>query len=259
VGIERTDKWLEDHFDEPIKICSRFISSERVEDESELYDYLGLFGMYRPSRMAKKMFLQLKKADTWSKAEHILDRYQRKWQGPDVPVYIFPINERKNNKLNGKSGVSFQNSMFLFLSPLQDEKELEALVVHEYHHVCRLNRLVKPISDYTLLDSIVMEGFAEHIVTKYCGREYNMKCLSDYTNEELDFYWKKHFKMNIQTNRMEPLHDALLFGIGRYPPLLGYAVGYWLIECISKKHHFTIKETFSMKTEEMLDLIDTLN
>lgn len=259
MGIERTDKWLEDHFYEPRKMCSKFISPQREEAESELYNYLGLFGMYRPSRMAEKTFLQLKKVDIWSKVEHILDQYQRKWKGPDIPVYIFPIDERQTAKLNGKSGVSFQNSMFLFLSPLQDEKELEALAVHEYHHVCRLNRLVKPISDYTLLDSIVMEGFAEHIVTKYCGREYNMKCLSDYTSEELTFYWKKYFKMNMQTKRMDPLHDALLFGKGRFPHLLGYAVGYWLIDCISKKHPFTIKETFSMKTSDMMELLETLD
>lgn len=259
MSVERTDKWLEDHFYEPRKICSSFISFKGEEDELELYDYLGSFGMYRPSRIAEKTFLQLKKVDIWSKVEPILGEYQRKWKGPDIPVYIFPINERQNAKLNGKSGVSFRDGMFLFLSPLQDEKELEALIIHEYHHVCRMNKLAKPISDYTLLDSIMMEGFAEHIVTKYCGREYNMKCISDYTNEELGFYWEKYFRMNIQTKRTETIHDVLLFGIGRFPHLVGYAVGFWLIESIGKKHNFTITETFSMKTEEMIALLDTLD
>ena len=83
-----------------------------------------------------------------------------------------------NRKMDHKAGVSFKNKMFLFLTPLQDEKELEALIVHEYHHVCRLNKLVKPLDEYTLIDSIVMEGFAEYVVTKYCGKEYNAKWIS---------------------------------------------------------------------------------
>ncbi len=65
--------------------------------------------------------------------------------------------------------------MFLFLTPLEDEKELEALIIHEYHHVCRMNKITKPIQEYTLLDSMVMEGLAEYTVENYCGKNYNAK------------------------------------------------------------------------------------
>ncbi|MDF1512080.1 DUF2268 domain-containing putative Zn-dependent protease, partial [Robertmurraya sp. DFI.2.37] len=34
---------------------------------------------------------------------------------------------------------------FLFLTPLEDLMELEALFVHEYHHVCRMNKQKKEI------------------------------------------------------------------------------------------------------------------
>ena len=54
--------------------------------------------------------------------------------------------------------------MFLFLTPSLAEKELEALIVHEYHHICRLKILAKPYHEFTLLDSILMEGFAEYAV-----------------------------------------------------------------------------------------------
>lgn len=42
-----------------------------------------------------------------------------------------------------KSGVSFPNQLFLFIGEVENDKELEALFIHEYHHVCRIHHQKK--------------------------------------------------------------------------------------------------------------------
>lgn len=259
VSIERTDEWLTENFYNPIKICNQLDFPSDKETAAELYDYLVSFGMYKPNQRAQEVFVQLKKNDTWSKVEHIFTRYQRKWNGPNIPVYIFPMGRIRNANINDKAGISFENKMFLFLTPLKDDKEIEALIVHEYHHVCRMNNQTKALQDYTLLDSIVMEGLAEFAVKKYCGKNYNAKWTSYYTSEELKYYWKKYFVNNLSAKRSKKIHNVLLFGMGRFPDLLGYAVGYHMINNFETKKRITIKESFSLRTEEILSQSNLLD
>lgn len=254
MGIERTDEWLHDHFYDPLKICSKLQSSFRDKGESEFYQYLLSFGMYRPNRMTKEIYQELLNSNIWKQVEKIFVDYQKKWNGPDIPVYIFPFGKKRNPKSEMKGGVSFKDGMFLFLSPFyKEEKELEALIVHEYHHVCRLNESRKPVQDFTLLDSLVMEGFAEYAVAKYCGETYKANWVSSYSDKELRHYWEKSVKKHLQTKRIDPIHDAILFGKGRYPDLLGYALGYWLIKKVSQKKRYSIQDTFSIKSESLMD------
>ena len=253
MGIERTEEWLGSYFFDPLKICSQLRTPFKEKSESEIYQYLLSFGMYRPTRMTEEIYHELIKLDIWKRAEKILARYQKMWIGPDVPVYIFPFGQKRYPISKMQGGVSFKDGMFLFLSSFhKEEKALEALIVHEYHHVCRLNKLRKPIQDYTLLDSIVMEGFAEYAVTKYCGEDYQSNWVSCYNDEELNYYWEKDVKKHLKSTRIDPIHDAILFGKGRYPHLLGYALGYWLIENAGKKRCYSIHDTFSIKSEELL-------
>ncbi|WP_394235426.1 DUF2268 domain-containing protein [Niallia oryzisoli] len=254
MGIERTDKWLDEYFNDPLRICRQMRSSFKDKGESELYRYLLTFGMYRPSRMTNEIFHELKKSDSWTKVEKLYAEYQKKWNGPDIPVYIFPFGKKRASKSEMKGGVSFKDAMILFLSHYNnEEKELEALFVHEYHHVCRLNESHKPLKDYTLIDSLVMEGFAEHAVTTYCGDSYNANWVSRYSDEELRHYWERDVKKHLQAKRTDPIHDAILFGKFRYPDLLGYSLGYWLIKKASQKKHFSIQDTFSVKSEKLMD------
>ncbi len=246
MSVEKTDEWLEENFDDPIKICGLFSSISKKEETIKLYNYLVSFGMYEPNWRSKEMFHKLRDEDIWSKVEKIFIKYKKKWSGPDISVYIFPMRRLRNQK----SGVSFKDKMFLFLTPLLDERELEALIMHEYHHVCRLNKLEKPFNEFTLLDSILMEGFAEFAVSKYCGKNYNAKWTSYYSSDELEYYWKKFLLKNLQAKRTETIHDALLFGRGRFPDLIGYAAGYQLINLLYKKESFTISETFTFTLME---------
>lgn len=206
--------------------------------------------MYKPNRRTWLIFQKLKKENIWEKVTKLEEKYQKRWKGPAVDIYIFPINSGNffRNSLGDKGGVSFKESMFLFLSPLEDDKELEALFIHEYHHVCRLNKQKKDIKEYSLLDSIVLEGLAEHAVEYYCGKNYKAKWCDIYSDKELNFYWEKLKDQIAHIKREEDLHDEILFGYRGYPKLLGYSLGYFIVKNTGNKN-FSTKINFYTRSE----------
>ncbi|MBT2689039.1 hypothetical protein J7I93_12670 [Bacillus sp. ISL-47] len=206
--------------------------------------------MYKPDRNSQNTFRELREKDAWRLVEKIYLKYKHKWAGPDIDVYIFPaaaggLFSRKA----GKSGVSFKNMLFLFLTPDLDEKELEALFVHEYHHSCRINSQRKSLEEYTLLDSIILEGLAEHSVEMYVGKEYRGKWCTLYSNEEIRHLWEKVLKDHLKMRKEERLHQKLLYGESPYPELLGYAVGYEIIREYREKKSFSTKLSFIAPSE----------
>lgn len=214
--------------------------------------------MYKPARESWETYLKLKELKIWEKAERIFNKYKQKWQGPEIPVYIFPMDKGDFSLLqegNGKSGVSFKQGVFLFLTPVEDEKELEALFVHEYHHVCRMAGQEKQLTEYTLLDSMVLEGLAEHAVAVECGSQYVGKWCSKYSEEELGLLWKRYLSSHLEIKKLEMLHDQLLFGMGKYPKLLGYAAGYELVKQYRQHKNFTEKASFTIPSEKLLNYV----
>lgn len=252
MGIERTDLWLEEDFDQPNKIIEEHVISSQQADGKNLYNYLRSFGMYSPNKRTKEIFAGLKKQHYWSKSRQILCQYQKRWGGPDIPVYLFPIQATMKQKM---CGVSFKNKMFLFLSPLKDLTELESLIVHEYHHVCRLNQQAKPIHEYSILDSMIMEGLAESAVTNFCGETYNAKWVQQYSDEQLEMFWEKYVKDHLEAKRRDRIHDALMYGKGFFPHLLGYSIGYWLIKKAKEKREIPVRETFSITSDQIMEII----
>jgi uncharacterized protein YjaZ len=256
MGIVQTDVWLEADFENPAKICKRLLPVFKGLDTTQVYDQLVRFGMYKPNRGTKQIFEKLKKNEVWSKVELLFQQYKEKWNGPDIPIYIFPIGQqsglfsRRDDKTRG--GVSFPDKMFLFLSNHVNLKELEALFVHEYHHVCRLNKQNKKFEDYTLLDSIIIEGLAEYSVMKHCGRQFLAEWCSMYSEAEMKKLWEKYLKNKMEKKKNERGHDELLFGGGRIPSLLGYAVGFKIVEDYFSNNHYTAKLSFFIPANKFL-------
>jgi uncharacterized protein YjaZ len=252
LGIKETDKWLEDDFWEPEKICSRLLDEFGEQEPEPIYGYLARFGMYRPDRVNYRVYEEMAGEGAWEAAGGLLKKYRKKWNGPDIPVYIFPVNRsgsRARRTDTVKSGVSFPDKMFLFFEHAKDEKELESLFVHEYHHVCRIRAQQKKLQAYTLLDSMVLEGMAEYMVERSCGKEYLAAWCSRYSEKELGSWWEKYLKEQLEITKKEPVHDQLLFGKGRYPDLLGYAAGYKIVKQYFEKNNFSTKVSFNLKAE----------
>lgn len=229
------------------------------EDPFKIYDYLLKFGMYKPGEQSRETFKKINAGKIWESTQRLYTKYRKKWNGPAIPIFIFPLDESNSQLMRegkGKSGVSFINKMFLFLTDLKDEKELEALFVHEYHHVCRMNRQKKPLEEYTLLDSIILEGLAEHAVLNNCGDDYTGNWSKRYDGKRLVRYWKEDISEKIPLTRNHPMHDKILFGMGNRPKLLGYAVGYEIIKRYKESNVLSEEDSFILPADIFIETFD---
>jgi uncharacterized protein YjaZ len=204
--------------------------------------------MYQPNHKCYTIYEDLKQINIWKKVRNILKKYKEKWDGPDIPIYILPMNSKNFvfQKNNRKSGVAFPDKLFLFFSKIEDDKEIEAVFVHEYHHVCRMNFLTHTLAEYTLLDSIIMEGLAEDAVYENVGKKYVAEWSHSLPNEKFEYYWKNYLKEKLALKRAESGHDHLLYGKGLVPNMLGYTCGYHLVREYKKENHFSTKVSFSL-------------
>ncbi|GAA0325111.1 DUF2268 domain-containing protein [Bacillus carboniphilus] len=234
---------------------------ESYNSENELKQILLDHGLNFREDSGKKIMKRLQEIKVWSLIKKYCLKYRRIWHGPDVPIFILPIdtnNRQLMKDTNGKSGVAFPAALFLFLSDIPTEKEIEALFVHEYHHVSRFHALKKK-SYMTLLDSIVMEGLAEHAVLEYCGENYITKCNKIYSEEQLKNWWKRWFYPNLSTRREKKLHDSLMYGRKMFPFMVGYSVGFFLISEFRKKENFSTKTFIGEPAETFLSYIDEIS
>lgn len=252
----QTDEWLDQHFEEPLLLCEKLLKSFNEKDSKKLYSYLSKFGMYRPNRSSWNTFQEMKEKKYWGKIDNLYRKYKSKWHGPEVPIYLFPIQSKASfgfRSHTNKSGVSFEDKMFLFLTPIDDEKEIEAVFVHEYHHVCRLKQGKKDPINNTLLDSIILEGLAEHAVKESCGKQYCARWCNFYSSEQLLNFWKKYFLNNLALSSGDATHEKLLYGLNPYPRLVGYSLGYEMVKRTYLNIPFSIKSSFTLPAEYFLN------
>lgn len=256
MGIIQTNQWMKKEFNRPVNICERLVPYFHHQNKEQIYRQLLRFGMFKPSRASWNTFEKMAEDRTWNKLKKIYDQYVEKWSGPEVPVFLFPIDQSgglffRRSEQN-KSGVSFPDKMFLFLSPNLPFKEFEGLFVHEYHHVCRLKKLNKNLKDYTLLDSMIIEGLAEYAVLTYCGKEYLADWCTLYSEKQLTMIWDQYLKDNLTCKKSDKMHDDLLYGNGRIPKLAGYAVGFSIVNQYYQKHPYSIKRSFAMSADQLI-------
>src|SRR5699024_12493116 len=101
----------------------------------------------------------------WEIIEREKNILQKKWQGPNVEIFIFHVdtNNPKIDKVTGgKSDLAFKDKLFLFISSKHTKNEIKSLFTHEYNHICRLENYSKKEANYVLLDTIILEGLAEN-------------------------------------------------------------------------------------------------
>lgn len=213
------------------------------------------YGMYKPNRRSLDNFEKMKEQGIWEEIEKLFKKYRREWNGPNISIYIFPItvmNWLFLGRQEVKSGIAFKDKLFLFLSPLEDEREIEALFVHEYHHTCRINEQNKSIETFTLLDSLVMEGLAENAVEECCGPDYRAKWCTYYSRKEIQYYWKRYIREKLHVKKENKIHDQILYGYKDFPKMLGYAAGYEIVSMYKSKNDFSIKQSFQLPSEHFI-------
>ncbi len=253
MGVKNTREWLEEYNCSPLEFCSRMTSYFGDISDKELYAYLRNFGMYTSESKAESDLAVLIEEKVWRDIDRLFKTYKRKWKGVDIPIFIIP-HRRQGFFSRGhhKSGLAFPDKLVLFLSPHMMKEDQEALFVHEYHHVCRLNAKKKRIDEYTVADSCILEGLAEYAVQSLMGEKYLAPWTRQYPANFLDKFWDAAYEQHLQVNRKNKLHDAIIYGKG-YPSMIGYCMGYYLVDLYAEAHPFSIEESFRLSSERIIE------
>ena len=185
--------------------------------------------------------------DVWQIIENQLRALMLDWEGPDIPIYIFPIKRGFE-----KNGVAYKKGICLFISTKLTEKEVRALLTHEYHHMCRR---VFVNEHPTLMDSLVMEGLAEDAVENLFGSDYLSPWTKNYSLDELQSYWESHFVTALNQRGLS-LHQPFLFGddLLNLPPWIGYCMGYQIVQSFKGPcGPCSVKELMQINAEDIID------
>lgn len=255
MSVIQTDKWLINNWKEPLKLTEELSRYFSEASPTAIYDHLTMHGMY-----------QLPFKNGWEDIEHFIDKnpwetvskqemkLRKLWKGPTVPIFIFPAdtnNRALKENFNGKSGVAFRDKLFLFISQDNSEQEIKALFTHEYHHVTRMSKFKKSVSTYHLLDTIILEGLAEHAVKEQIGEAYNADWTNYYSTYQLEKMWKRLIQPAGDLPKQHRRHHLILYGSGLYPKMAGYAVGYYLVNNYVDKNNLSSHELLSISTDDI--------
>lgn len=257
MGVVRTDQWLLHTSQKPQEFCKKLKKAFRHATEIEIYDKLTAHGMFQRELPNSKEYINtFTEKNFWNMVREEELKLSKLWNGPEVPIFIFPsdpFNRELNMEHNGKSGLAFHDKLFLFVSTKNSAEEIRALFTHEYNHVCRLAKFSKKETEYTLLDTMVLEGIAENAVQELIGKDYLANWATLYTEKELKIFWKQllpvcHLPIN------HPKHNHFLYGYRTLPKMLGYSVGYYLVKQFLEISGLTIKETLAKASKEIAQL-----
>ncbi|MDY0396170.1 DUF2268 domain-containing putative Zn-dependent protease [Virgibacillus halophilus] len=147
MGIMQTDEWLLDSYDDPISLCKRLKPYFQDSSPQDIHYYLTSNGMYhRPASENKDMVDKMHHQHVWKIVDEQRKHLQKLWEGPDVPIFIFPAdpqNRMIQRDFHGKAGITFPDKIFLFVSDYNEKEDIQALFTHEYNHVCRMKLFFK--------------------------------------------------------------------------------------------------------------------
>ncbi|MGI6120017.1 MAG: DUF2268 domain-containing protein [Desulfosporosinus sp.] len=253
MSVIGTDRWLVELYRQPIKLCEQLEAYFEGAQAYEIYDYLALHGMYGPLKQGSEQVRKLQENNVWAIVENEMKQLAEMWEGPKVPVFIFPAdpnNQSIKTEFQGKAGLAFPDKLFLFISADNSEKEIRSLFTHEYNHVCRLYKFPKREADYLLHDTIVLEGLAENAVRERFGEEYTASWTAYYSPEQLETIWNKLIHPNSDLARTDPKHQAILYGLDSYPKMAGYCVGYYIVKKYLEANSLTSNALLHTPTDQ---------
>jgi uncharacterized protein YjaZ len=276
MNIVRTKKML-NNLAESLESRSIFTSSKALQHDHlivplkdyfpgvnshEIHSYLqshGLFQKIEGSKISNFLsFLDQKKVEKIVAAQ--LRKLKKEWQGPSVDVFLLPVDEENTDfikELGWKCGIGFPDKIFIFLSEKVTLKGLLAVITHEYHHVCRLKQCKRDLKEFSLLDSLLIEGLAECAVEEYVGKKHLGPWCNRYNEEMLNEYWENVMIPNIGLKGKNN-HHPFLYGTGSaMPKWMGYSIGYDIVKTIIRKNkQIKTKNLIDKNSENLLSLSD---
>lgn len=258
-----TNDWLMDFYQLPIELCKKMKPLFPGISSKDILDHFRMHGMYQKSSLSGHEIVRtMKRNHIWSIADQEYKALKKKWKGPDVPIVILPSNtesQKLMNETKGKAGLAFSDKLILFVPPAISEHELKALLIHEYNHVCRLWHLQKDEQMFTLLDSIILEGLAEHAVRERLGKAFLSSWTNFHSDEKIQLIWKNDIYPGRKLIRSHPIHNQLLYGWNGYPQMAGYCVGYYLVEHYLQENKVGTVDILGKKAEVIASLSSSEN
>ncbi|MGK9429693.1 DUF2268 domain-containing protein [Bacillus atrophaeus] len=258
MSVKKTYSWFESStsIDDLSRHIVPFFSGAAKEDWKAILGHLQNHGMFRSLKEGKHTMNLLKEKGSFRHIQKEEQCLMKKWEGPDVPIIVLPVDERNRKirlEFSSKSGLAFRDKMFLFLPSDPPNSSVSALMTHEYHHVCRLEHMTKQEKDVTLLDTIIMEGLAEYAVYERFGSSQTAEWTSYYTQDQLQQLYKKKIAPHLHLKRESALYPQLLFGKGYYPSMLGYAVGFNIVKKYLTEKKVNTKDGINIQSETFLE------
>ncbi|WP_047983006.1 DUF2268 domain-containing protein [Ornithinibacillus californiensis] len=255
MAVIRTDKWLEKSYSTPDKLFQKLTNYFNHDNSTEIASLLTSHGMYqRPEPNGENMIQALRNKKIWDIVQQEEKNLKREWDGRNIPIFIFPSNSY-NRKIrehyNGRTGLAFQDKLFLFVSEETTEEEIKALFTHEYNHSCRLTHDKIKEKNYTLLDIVILEGLAENAVRERFGTRPLAPWTTYYSDTELEKMWNDLILPSKDLPKSNRKASKLLYGSSFYPDMVGYSVGYYLVKQYMKKTSKRSKELLSLPAQEI--------
>jgi len=181
-----------------------------------------------------EVLMELEGQHVWETIQQEYDYLKQLWNGPDVPIFIYPLTKYRpivDGVEVKKSGVSYNNVLFLFVSTELESMELKALLAHEYHHLCRLAYLNKSPHEIELLDTLLIEGMAEWTVENLYGEKWLSPWTKRNSQEEALKMWEKYFTPALKVKGVNN-HFPFLYGneVQGLPEWIGYSLGYKIVQ-----------------------------
>jgi uncharacterized protein YjaZ len=269
MGVVRTDKWLKryvvqwpkaqvagEKFELQQKLIISLLKDAFHTDHlDELQQQLLGQGLFLPTDDIEPSYRALQDRAIWHLVHKQYTELREKWKGPNVPIYLFPVNTANptiREQLGMKMGVSYRDKIVLFIGEMTSDQDVQALVTHEYHHCCRLTQLKLYEGTMTLLESMVMEGLAEKAVAEEVGRDALAIWTSRYDKADLHSLWALLLEQRMMKGRDR--HYPYLFGgVGGIPEWAGYYLGYRIVDQAMKNDPtLTTTSMMKMEAEEIL-------
>ncbi|WP_175638300.1 DUF2268 domain-containing protein [Metabacillus schmidteae] len=242
-----------------LEISEKLIPYFNQMNKREIASYLNSFGMYKHTSNINDWIEQMEKKQIVSYVRSLEKKYQHIWNGPDVAIFIFPIdqtNRKIEREYRGRSGLAFHDKLFLFLSKDVLKNDIESLFLHEYHHVCRLATVKKSEETFTIVDNMVMEGLAENAVREIVGEEAVSNWTKLYGLDQCERFYKRIILPHKDIARDHSKFPQLMYGTGFYPNMLGYSVGYHIVKTIMDKTGLKTKQLLGMSSERIMKQYD---
>ncbi|WP_342598883.1 DUF2268 domain-containing putative Zn-dependent protease [Psychrobacillus sp. FSL H8-0483] len=216
-------------------------------------------GLFDPNEWLtlKDKVKEMETQNVWQVVKEEYKMLRRLWDGPKVPIYIFPIKKvssKFGEQIPNKNGVAYRKALFLFLSTELAREEIKALLAHEYNHVCRLSYLDLSPEKISLKDSLIIEGLGEYAVKDLYGEKWLGPWSNLYSLRDAIELWKEHFIPSLDVKGVKN-HHHFLFGKDRspLPKWIGYYIGYQIVNTFQKNRGpFRHNELYSKSSKEII-------